>query len=531
MKKLLLIFSAIILTTLACKKENPEPIVEEETTVGTEPSNETEVIIHLPSNSSFSAQDLTVSSIFTNNAPVTDSTSAVQTFDGNSFELIIANNQYGNPTLMSYYNPATDDFAELSVESTAIALTLFHPWTFDLSIDAKIEAIDYIKSLPQYNTLISELENSLANGNQTPLEVTQMHDAIIALQTNTFGKYSLDIEPLKLETSGSMVGIVNVTSSNSYAWSVYDQNGNIVDTTKLVPHLQKLNLTWQGFKDWIFNTETNTHVPELVSLPSDGNYMIKVKSGLSFDSSQENLTAAWDNTKILAGNIIGLFSDNLKQQFKLSTCLISVGKYIYNNSAGPLSISESINDYFNNNIDGFQLTLHVIDFMKTQYQDVVNIIKNCNQNANINPLSFKDYLEAMVKITTKVESAFNSTNHLTEWLINQKEFNICLQKTGNSVGECSALAWGAGTPYPKLCSSNCLPSPCDRIITCNSYSWGGAPPYQITVIDETNGTTHPLPNGSQPFTVDMPAVCVDNTYTVYVIDNQGDSIGHTFVCY
>src|SRR5688572_24147738 len=146
MKRIILI-SAILLLIFSCSKDDNSSTEQEVIELKTLSVN-----INLPDNSSISETDLTISSLFSENMQVSDGSTEIESFDDNSMELTLATNSQGNIVMLSYFNPINSDVVEMNTESTALALIMLHPWSFDLTANAKAEALTYIKNLPEFDS-------------------------------------------------------------------------------------------------------------------------------------------------------------------------------------------------------------------------------------------------------------------------------------------------------------------------------------------------------------------------------------------
>ena len=440
MKKIFFILS-IAIFIFSCKKEEEQPATEEVVKL-----KEITAKIELPTGSSLNPNDLKVSTILTENAPVVNSNSKVQTFDADAIELAFATNTQGKMVLLSFFDPIDGESIQLNLDNTAIALVMMHPWTVDLSVSAKKEAAAYIKGLPEFSALKQSINNSINAGDIDPLASSDVIAKLILTQKMLF-RISEYKEPLQFDIDASKITIENKTSSAAYSLGLYGSNGNLIER-KMVDGLGKFQYTINQFTN---NTYTSSEIPKITfnTPAADGNYLLKAKSGLSFDNSTENLEAAYENSKILLANTIGIFSTKLKAivRLKAGKCGGEIGAYLYNGTTGTINIANSLKDYSENNKSKYLLVKDVFFFIKEKYDGMVQLINSCSTNPyNIQKSPFKAFFNYL-DILSRLENAFNGGAHLADWLQFDKSIETCFKKSSNDITQC----------YPvKLTSNNIL---------------------------------------------------------------------------
>ena len=439
----------IAIFTLSCDKEDSQSTSEEEVKV-----KELNVSIELPINSSINPDDLSVSTILTDKAPVVDSNTTIETFDDEAIELAFATNAQGNIVLMGYFDPIDVEAVQLNLDNTAIALVMMHPWTIDLSVSAKKDAFIYIKNLPEYATLKQAIESSINAGEINPLATSNVIQKLILTQKEVFSRISEYKEPLHFDIEASKITVKNEVSSAAYSIGLYDPNNKLIEK-KLVDGLGKLQYTMNQFSD---NTFTSTKIPEITfdTPTANGNYKLKAKSGLSFDNSPENLEAAYENSKILLSNVVGIFSTKLKAivRLKAGKCGGEIGAYVFNGTSGTMSIANSLKDFSQNNKTKYGLVKDVFFFSKDKYDGIVKLINSCSSNYyNIKSSPFKSFF-SYLDILSNLESAFNGGAHLADWLQFDKSIETCFKKANNDISPCNLLS-GVWTLDLTLGAGNC----------------------------------------------------------------------------
>jgi hypothetical protein len=435
MKKTIFL-SAILLLIFSCSKDDNSSTEQEVIELKTLSLN-----INLPDNSSISETDLTISSLFSENMQVSDGSTEIESFDDNSMELTLATNSQGNIVMLSYFNPINSDVIEMNTESTALALIMLHPWSFDLTANAKAEALTYIKSLPEFESYKSTIENSISSGELNPLNTQSVMDKVTEIQQITFNRTSEYIEPLQFNVENSTATVKNVISSASYSVGLYDVNDVLIEH-KLAEGLDKSHFLFQEFKNNVFQETDNDGQTASFNIPTDGDWVLKAKSGLSFDGSLENQQAAFYNTKTVVANVLGIFSTKLKSLIKNGECYITLGESVYNGVSGSINISSSLQSYSDGSINGYILTKDVLSYTWDRFDNVLSIIESCSGNGT--ELFGLDKIKSGVfgkilgflDVVSSLENVFNSTAMLTDWIQYDKEIEYCFNKNGNSTSEC-----------------------------------------------------------------------------------------------
>ncbi|NND63123.1 MAG: hypothetical protein HKN48_07990 [Flavobacteriaceae bacterium] len=439
MKNLTILFLAALLST-GCSKDDTNSENPQETTG----LKSLTVNIALPNNSSISSNELFVSSLFTDSESVVDNTAAIESFDDDTMELTFATNQQDNIVMLSYFNPLNADVVEMNAETTATSLVMLHPWSFDLTAQAKTEAMEFIKNLPEFESFKSEVENSIASGVDQPLNIQGVVDKVIEIQQITFDRSSGYTEPLQFNVQNATASVTNVLSSATYSVGLYDEN-NVLFEHKPAEGLDKSHFLFQEFKNSVFQETSNNQQTATFNIPYDGTWTLKAKSGLSFDGSLENQQAAYYNTKTVAANVLGIFSTKLKKLIIKNECFLALGEHVYNGVSGSVDISGSLESYSNGSKSGFALTKDVLSFIWDRFDSVLGIIENCaNENTELYGLDkiksgvFGKILK-FLNITGNLENVFNSSAMLTDWIQFDKEIEYCFSKIGNEILECEFL--------------------------------------------------------------------------------------------
>lgn len=441
MKKLILL-SVIIITMFSCSKvDNTQNSFE------SFKFKSLSVNVTIPSNSNISLGDLSVSSLFTENSQITEGATEIESFNDNSMELTFATNSQENIVLLSYFNPISSDVVDLSIESTAVALIMLNPWTFDLSVNAKADAIEFIKSLPEFESLKNVLETNFKNGELNPINTIAVLEKVTNVQAIVSNRTTEYIAPLTFNFQNSTATIINEASSASYSIGLYNQNNELLEH-KIAIGLDKTHQIYQDYISNNYQYEIDNEQTVQFDIPSDGDWTLKAKSGLSFDGSLENQQAAFYNAGNLGLSILGIISPKLKKAIKNGECIFDIGQNIYNGVNGSVGIATSFEEFNNGTISGYDLTLDGLSFMWTQSTGVYSTITDCASNSTelfgIEKLkngSFDKILK-FLDLLGNLENAFNGGAMLGDWIIYDNEIDYCFTKNGNTIGK----SWTNNTP-------------------------------------------------------------------------------------
>ncbi len=442
--------------------------------------------IKLPDGTSYSSDDLKVSTLFTDKADVTNGKADVDTFDTSSIELAFATNSQDELVLLSYFDPNEDNEVELTPKTTAIALVMMHPWTFDLTDDAKKQAMDAIETLPEFEPYLKAIENSITSGAVNPLFASEVISEISTLQANLFSRGpSVEKEPLVFEVlDNGDITVKNAKSSAHYSVAIYDEDKMNSFGHQLCKGDEKLHFDFSDIIGQIFRQPQNREAPITLELPAaDGDYILIAKSGLSFDDSVENEQAAFYNAKTLAANILGIISSNLKTLLKLDKCYISLGKLIFEGPSNGIGLASSFKDFGNSKITGFQLTQNITGFLNSRFGSVKDVIVDCAKEGietygmdKIDATSFGKFLK-FIDVLGQIESGANSGVLVFDWIKYSNEVEFCVSKSGDDIKQCETGidgVWKTEYVSTTICNS----------VFINNKEWL----FETSEEDETKGT-------------------------------------------
>ncbi len=377
------------------------------------------VSIQLPEDTSYNANELYVSSLFTEKEFITNEQGVAQIFDGNEFELIYATNANDDIVLMGFLNPSKTKNVILNAETTASAMVMLHPWTMHLSVSTKEEAILAIKELPAFTPFLDEVANMIAGGILDFEKTNAILLALNTLQSKMSDKFnsSKSDSPLTISYQEKKVRIQNAKSSMVYGLRLYDENETPVGepiytygVNKTILSISNIVNIAQGNFD-IFQSSASVDVPIL----ENGNYVLKAKSGLSFDDTSENEGAALRNSLELISNIIGIFSSTMGSLVKKASCGISIGTWAY----GKLKTGISL--VLQNKKTPKEFLSEAIIIIGENSAGLYDIVKAC---AKVPKNAFTEIFKA-IGILSNLENGVTTSLNIFDWLNYEKEIEFC----------------------------------------------------------------------------------------------------------
>lgn len=388
----------------------------------------------LPNDSKLKAEDLTVSSLFSDDVINDNHKSEIELFNESSFELLFAKDKEGEILMLSYVNPISKEPLVITAETTAVALVMMHPWTFEMSAETKLEAVDKIRQTPGFEELRISVEEQIATGTLDVAKNEALFNLLNQFQTNLAAKEEVNVEPLKFTLEDGKVTVLNYRSSASYGVGIYDGNDVFIEH-KLSAGLNKSRYLESGFST---GGETD-NLKATFNIPSDGQWTMKATSGLSFDGTLQNQQAAFYNTGQLTLGVIGIFSDRLKKLIKNADCILSLGGNVFDGQSESSQISDRLKLFKDGKISGAYLAYDVFFYVADRIASIFSIIEDCSGvDTDKYGVNFKG-LGKILSFWTNIKSAFDTGALFGDWLLYDKEIEFCFIKDGDELRDCVYL--------------------------------------------------------------------------------------------
>lgn len=437
MKKLFLLFTLFIF--FGCSNDDSNSDENQQEEFGTK---EIIVTIELPENSNINPDDLTVSTIFTDNGEINDGNGTVEIFDNNAIELIYATNSSDKIVLMSYLNPSSTNTIELNSTTTAQTLAMLHPWSMHLSVQAREEALQEIISLSEYESYHNQIIASINSGETDPLASQDILNALGEFQTALFNRVEQEIPPLKMVAENDLATLTNTKSSFAYDVQLFNENGDAIG--------ESVTLDGQNKSVGVFSTlfgfisgnnlfqDTNTSLP-IPNTNQEYQVVAKTWSG----------NASWINGANLLGDSFSILSTTLGTIIKSSQCALELGNFIIDNNTNLLNLIS------NDEITAGQATSSLLQFIQQNSNTILQIIVNCRGGFGGSNLSqFTTAFSIIGNINGFISSAFR----FTDLVLYDSEIEFCFERTGNEITECENEIVGtwqmifdcSGGQYPPL---------------------------------------------------------------------------------
>jgi hypothetical protein len=397
--------------------------------------------IELPVESVYEYADLSVSSIFTSEKEINSLKSDAIVFNDDSMELILLTDVENNLVMAGYVNPSQTKDLKMSSVSTAAAIALMHPWSFDLTVEEKQKVYQQMRAYPGFEDYHNQVATAIQSGS---LDITVLDSFIEELtQANTTQtRQQIEVrEPLVFQIDKDSVITIN-QNSVSYMVALYDdQEQHLVqDLASGVP-LSDRTFGWSD-GNWI-NGDSNNRAS--VPIPADGEYIIKAKNGLSFDGTEENQQAAYYNMRDLGADVLGIFSTTLRDVIKGIDCMKGVGELLYDGGNNATGLASSVKAYSDGSKSGWLLSVDVIEFIYNRYESIASTIKSCDNStgsifSNQFPSIENSYLGkffAFLSVIEKMENVYNTAGFVTDWVQYKSEIQYCFEKSEAQIENCN----------------------------------------------------------------------------------------------
>lgn len=432
MKKIIFILSLSLL--VSCGKDKNDPTVSHITT------KDLSVIVNLPSNAPFDESDLTVSSLFSQNAEISDGQSVVEIFDENAIELVFATNSQGDIVLLNLVNPSLADEVELNATTTAQSLVLLHPWVMNLTVEARQEALSYVALMPDFEAYKNKIIVEIINGKLNPNTRDQIIESIITPiesegnNDNRFGRLgvSKEIPPLIMAAEDGKVKVTNKLSSLAYNLQLYDENNEPVGEAKMVKNVNKEIFSLSIFRN-ILTGNFGSFPPENIEFPipsTNQTYNLKADSWTG--------VAALTNGLNFTSSAIGIFSTTLGEVIGKAQCGLTVGQLFLNNVklVAELLATGEITDS--------QAMSSLLSFFFNRSYELYNVIQECPGEYSIGPDAFKQMMKSLSFIGY-AENLNLASAYMVDWTRYDSEIEFCFEKKDGAIQECDLGQWYVGT--------------------------------------------------------------------------------------
>ena len=434
MKKIVHVFIIIVLI-LSCDGRiesidfPTEPVVEineELTTIA--------VKVTLPSESVVTHDNLLLASLYSDGAIISKNSSTnIEFLNLDSYEIGMVYNNEEETVLMGYFNPTKNPETEINASTTAVAMVMMQPWTMDLSISAKVEAISKIISMPEYSLLENSIINSLKTDGK-PLDNLNVKNNLNEILFKLFenieisGKGVKDItqtkKPLELKAQGNSVQITN-TSSMSYGVKVNEQKSILIKGADknifIYTNYEKL------FSDGSFGTPKTSSI-EISSNPP---LNIICDSGLSGEDTTQKSEALQYNLGKISIGIISVLSGGFFKSLTNDACLGALGKWVFDSGFDVFKFTlgpDKSND----------LTKTLMGFMSNRIKGLKGVLPKCYDAKLFLNKPFDIFLRTLNKVLVAEKAIQVGINGL-DWFKNDSLIEFCIDKENDEFVECAPL--------------------------------------------------------------------------------------------
>nr|WP_321237625.1 hypothetical protein [uncultured Psychroserpens sp.] len=421
MKKLFLLF--ILFIFLGCSNDDSNSDDNQQEVFGTK---EITVALVLPDNSNINPDDLTISTIFTEDGSVNNGTGNVEIFDNNAVELVYATNSNGNLVLMSYFNPNDGNAIELNSETTAQSLAMLHPWTMNLSVQARQEAFQEIALLPEFNEYHNQVIQGINSGEINPLTTSSILQAIDSFQNTLLNRVEIETLPLLMVAENNTVNLTNKKSSMAYNLQLYDENNQVIGEDYTVDGVNKEIISWSNVLN-ILGGNFDLFQPTDVQLPIPSpNQQYNLKA------DRWSGRAYWKNGASLASSIVGIVSTTLGTILKGADCGLSVGTFFAN---GAIDIIQTLSS---GQMTASQAANQLNTFLLSRTGELKEITAECSQYA-LTELGGFDKILGALSIIGNFENGVVLFFNVVDIAQYDSEIEFCFERTESEIMECNEL--------------------------------------------------------------------------------------------
>ncbi len=397
--------------------------------------------IELPSDAKLTPSDLIVSSIFSDESQQTSGNTAVEIIDNDGLELTFATDRDDNIVLLGFVNPKDPVSHKMNSTTTAQVLLLMHPWAMDLTTELKLQLIEEVLSMPEYELLRNEIESEISSenvdlfNNQALLvSLVDLMDAVVSnddieKQANTAKKIDEVKKPLSINANGNVLTVTNIDNSMAYGIKLLGADGSseikaLPDVDKNLFALDQIGriVTLQGFRP----TEQS------FDITNNQEYSIIAKNGLLFDGSAENNIVRSKNAGKIVLSLLGIISSSIKDAFSNDECLNALGQFAFGN------VSDVFKSLSENQISSEDFLSKMTIFLLNKAKDAEGVLEKCGQ-----PLIKSERLKTILKAMVKIEEVFNGAEFgllVLDWVRYPNQIEFCLDKSSGDALRCDAIS-------------------------------------------------------------------------------------------
>jgi hypothetical protein len=406
--------------------------------------------------------------------------------------------------LMGYFYPGQVDF-EINAKSTSLALLMNLPISIQVSSIGKTDYVNKILSDPDFDVIVSSIENLIAQG-ISPLDTNQ---TLLANDLLTYFDFIANKNGQKTNGEPAMVSLIGNTVNfqnpgKSYSTRVGIYKDDILEESITLNGVEFIPNSIGKILDALEGNFDIQIVEKNYEILSDGSYEFKIRNGEAYDDTPEDDYIRLVNQVNMAKKLFGPFIPldlGCEVQFynDLSAYLDANSNLLANYSASNLyKVCSSFMDFTLNSVECFA--------QNPSWTKYAKIMKK--------KLGFLSWI-------SNIGDYGNAFVGIVQLSTDSPVFDTCFTMIDGEIEECNVvepLSW-VTLPY----STVAHPDFCD-----GSMYWayqGGTG--QLTVTIGSIEMDPAFPNSGGPY--QPTTFCPGQSITMTVIDENDDSISHTFV--
>ncbi|GAB3244330.1 hypothetical protein GCM10027346_41910 [Hymenobacter seoulensis] len=370
--------------------------------------------VSLPAGSAVKLTDFTVRSLLDKATPNAAGSFELLVMDSTAEDLLILTTAAQRVLLLGTFYGKNPTY-QLNSESTALALVMMYPWLRPVPTREKGAFVQAYRKEPEFATLTAHISTLVKRGGDLYDPANRdIATTVVALAKKSFNNVRQRaarptvLDPVDMIAQGSSTLLLRNTTSYSYAVGIYRKKGNAETLVKKLM-VAGSSLAESPWKDLIGESDAATQVSYDFAKAEQGEYLIKLRSGLAKDDTPEDEAAIDVNNRDLVisffdnvvTNLLGLrgISKDLKEcvdgmiQAQVGIAKIAIKQKIRTDAGAP--------------------TNQLLDVLLPVFSEASGMFGNCN----IAP-DAKDFLGLAFKQVTLLKNVIDAAptaRFFVEW--------------------------------------------------------------------------------------------------------------------
>ncbi|MBF9239968.1 hypothetical protein I2I05_21430 [Hymenobacter sp. BT683] len=377
-----------------------------------------------PAGSTVKISDCTIRSLWDKGKLQPDGRFELLVADSTAEDLLILTGPNQKVLMLGTYYGSQPSYI-LNAQSTSLALLMMYPWLKPIPTARKGRLVQAYKGEPEFVTLTRHVESLIKKGGDLSepanLDIAKTALLLVGKGFNNSRQRLASptaFDPIDIEEEGNSTILVRNNTSYSYAVGIYRKRGNTLALAKKFM-VAGSSLAESPYKTFIGEADAKTEVTYDFVKEEQGEYLIKIRSGLAKDGSAEDEAALDVNNR----DLVISFFDNV---FTNILGLRGVAKDIKDCVDAAVGAKASVLKlaFKQHVLTGAGVpTNQFLDIMIPVMGDIAGVIGGCN----IAPDS-KDFLSLAFKSTVWIKNVYDAAptmRFFVEWPVRAKAVDGC----------------------------------------------------------------------------------------------------------